>query len=202
MNNKVSLLLNIILLVAVGILFYLVLGKKSSSYSGFTGSKDSLMKGPGKMAYFELDSLENNYEYYKTIRKAFMEKDSIAQTTIARMKKDFQNRLDDAQKRGASMSQTEQLSLQKELGDMQNSIMAKQQQMEEDLTAERLRKLEDVRVHIQDFLKNYAKEKGYSFVLATSESSDNVYYKDTTRNITAELLYYLNKQDPKLGSAK
>jgi outer membrane protein len=99
------------------------------------------------------------------------------------------------------MSQAEQLSLSKELGNMQNAIMEKQQQIEEGLTAERIRMLEDVRVRIQDFLNNYAKEKGYSFVLATGEN-DNVYYKDTSRNITSELLYYLNKQDPKLGASK
>lgn len=201
MNNKVSLALNVLLLVLIGILFYLVLGKKSSGHADFSGSRDSSMKSPGKVAYFDIDSLQENYEYYKTIRKAFMEKDSIAQTTITRMKKDFQSKLDDANKRGASMSQAEQISLQKELGNMQNSIMAKQQQMEDDLSSEKMRKLEDVRTRIQDFLKNYAKEKGYSFVLATGES-DNVYYKDTTRNITADLLYYLNRQDPKAGSSK
>jgi outer membrane protein len=130
-----------------------------------------------------------------------LEKDSIAQTNIMAMKKDFQKKVEDANRRGASMSQEEQLSLSKELGNMQNAIMAKQQQIEEGLTAERIRMLEDIRVRIQGFLNNYAKEKGYSFVLATGEN-DNVYYKDTSRNITSELLFYLNKQDPKLGASK
>jgi outer membrane protein len=193
MYGKISLVLNVILVIAIGILFYLVLGKKSNNFSGFSGTKDSLTKVPGKLAYFELDSLENNYEYYKTVRKAFLEKDSIAQTNIAAMKKDFQNKVDDANKRGATMSQAEQLSLSKELGNMQNAIMEKQQQIEEDLSSERIRMLEDVKVRIQEFLKIYAKEKGYSFVLSASRE-DNIFYKDTARNITQELIYYLNQQ--------
>ena len=55
-----------------------------------------------------------------------------------------------------------------------------------------MRKLLEVKTRIQQFLRNYCKDKGYAYVFASDEN-DYLYYKDTVRNITPDIVRLLNE---------
>jgi outer membrane protein len=50
--------------------------------------------------------------------------------------------------------------------------------------------MQQAKMKIEDFLKLYNKDKNYAYIL--SSSSNIIYYKDTTYNITADLITGLN----------
>jgi len=60
------------------------------------------------------------------------------------------------------------------------------------MQSEYIQKQQGVKVKIQQFLKDYCKDKGYAYVLGTKEYDDFLYYKDTIRNITSDLIKGLN----------
>ena len=57
---------------------------------------------------------------------------------------------------------------------------------------ESFKRLQDVKRKVEDYLKEYNKDKGYSYVLTSSP--DLIYLKDSVYNITSDLIKGLNNQ--------
>jgi outer membrane protein len=76
---------------------------------------------------------------------------------------------------------------------LNSEYQQKEHDFDQDMQAEQLHKLQQVKTRIQNFLKTYCKNKGYAYVFATDEY-DNIYYKDTICNITSELVQLLNEE--------
>ena len=51
-----------------------------------------------------------------------------------------------------------------------------------------MQKMLDLKNKIQDFLKTYSIQKGYAYVFATSSDDNVIYFKDSLRNITTDIL--------------
>lgn len=186
--------LNIVLVVAVATLFYLFFSNKKTAHQvTYNQVADSASPSSFKIAYFESDSLEKQYEYYKQIRGAIRQKEEDNVRILTNLKNKYMARVKEFQQRGNSMSQNEQTSAQQELGQMEQEYGATQQQQGQDMQAESMRRLQEVKMKIQDFLKDYAKEKGYIFVFGSNEY-DYLYYKDSTRDITADVVRLLNER--------
>ncbi|PZP49754.1 MAG: hypothetical protein DI598_07090 [Pseudopedobacter saltans] len=204
MNNKFLLGLNVVLLIAVIFLFVLVFQLKSSLSKGGvtnTSSQATAAQPNGqtdpkiKIAYFELDSLSNNYTYYKNIRKSLSSKENQINSQLTSLKNAIINKAQYYQEKGPNMNQNEQIAAQQDMQKLQQNYGMKEQELTQQFHDETNKKLLDVRTRIQNFLKSYAKEKGYAYVVATSEDDNIFYYKDSVRNITTELVNGLNSLD-------
>ena len=188
--KKALLALNILLVVAVGYLFY-------QHYSYIT--KDEHEKNTNKaaeqnsfkIAYFELDSLQDNYEYYKEVRDVLTKKDQANAEKLNKIKNAYLNKAKEFQTKGPNLSQNEQSEYQQQLGKLQNDYSETEQNLGQEMQAESAEKLQAVKMSITDFLKTYCAAKGYAFVFASNES-DYLYYKDTVRNITPDIVKGLN----------
>jgi outer membrane protein len=55
-----------------------------------------------------------------------------------------------------------------------------------------MQKMQDVKTKIENFLKEYNKTKGYAYILAYEPGI--IYYRDSTLNITDDLVKGLNEQ--------
>jgi outer membrane protein len=53
-----------------------------------------------------------------------------------------------------------------------------------------MRKMQDVKMKVEDYLKEYNKSKGYTYILAYEPGF--IFYRDSSYNITADLLKGLN----------
>jgi outer membrane protein len=54
--------------------------------------------------------------------------------------------------------------------------------------------LDEIQKKINDYLEEYNKTAGYQFIFSTGEGNLTLYYKDTTLNITAEVIEGLNER--------
>ncbi|MEX6686866.1 OmpH family outer membrane protein [Danxiaibacter flavus] len=190
--NRFLIGLNVVLLIAVGVLFYLHFdgkGKSSQTVPAVKGPESATFK----IAYFELDSLQNRYEYYKEVRDNLAAKSEQNARDLRAKQDAYMKKVKEYQQKGPTMSQTEQSQYEQTLYQMQNDLRAEQEEKQQQLNTEGMRKLQDVKLKIQDFLKGFCQEKGYSYVFAASEE-DNLYFKDSTRNITDSVIFYLNAQ--------
>ncbi len=185
--------LNVIIALAVGYLFYLHFEYVSHDKHDIEVQKQAAANAL-KIAYFDLDTLQNNYEYFKEMRTYLTGKKNVMDQKLNRLRNEYTAKVNDYNKRGPSLSQTEQSQIQQELGAMSNNYQQQEQSMGDELQSETMEKMVNVRTTIQEFLKTYSKEKGYAYVFATSSDDNAMYYKDTLKNITPDLVKQLNER--------
>ncbi len=190
--NRILLLLNILLLGAVAYLYYLHYTYTSKDLHNQAKDKAAVLNS-FKIAYFELDSLENNYEYAKEIKDYLTKKDQGNANQLNKIKNSYLNKLKEYQQKGPTLSQSQQSDYQQTLMKLQNDYTETEQNLNNSMQTEAVEKMQQVKIKIQDFLKTYCAAKGLAYVFASSEN-DYLYYKDTVRNITPDIVNGLNDQ--------
>ena len=188
--NRFLLGLNIILLIALGYLYYAFYAKPTSPQIVKRTTDTSL--NHIKLAYFDMDTLEKYYEYAKETRDYLKGRNEAMESKLNKIRSDYTSKVNDYNKRGASMSQTEQSQMQEDLARMQNMYDQQQQSLSQEFQGEYMQKMLDLKNKIQDFLKTYSTQKGYAYVFSTSSDDNVIYYKDSLRNITPDIVDKLN----------
>src|SRR6476646_10842821 len=117
--NKISLLLNIVLLAAVSYLYYLHYNYTSADEKKHANEKAAVLNS-FKIAYFELDSVQNNYEYYRVVRDYLTKKDQSNAEKLNKIRQDYLNKYQEYQKKGPQLSEKEQNDYQQSLMKLQN----------------------------------------------------------------------------------
>lgn len=190
--KKFLIVSNFILIAAVAFLFY-------RSFSSGTTTKPVINhKNPddsirGKIAYFDLDSLQNQYVYFIEVRDYLKGKDDNNTRTLNKLRDNYMDKLKEYNQKGPNLSQAEQGQYQQELMQMQNDYQAKEQSVSQEMQAEAMEKMQGVKQKIQDFLKTYSTDKGYAYIFASNDN-DYLYYKDTVNNITKDIVGKLNDE--------
>lgn len=189
--RNILLVINIILVVLVGYLYYLHFSsvKKETVYK-MQHSNNGNQKNESKVAYIDLDSLQNNYTYYKKVKAEFESKQAAANDEISALQKKYQNRAMQLQQKSAGMNQQEQESAMQEINKMQQDLQAKKQSIDNDLYNYNSKMKEDILNRIQNFLKDYNKDGRYSYIF--SYEPGFMFYKDSTLNITPDVIEGLN----------
>jgi outer membrane protein len=191
--NKISLIVNVILIAAVGYLFYLHYDYINEDKRKHVEDKNKVLNS-FKIAYFELDSLQDNYEYYKEVKDYLTKKDQANSAKLNKIKTEYYNKAKELQNKGSSLTAQEQTEYQQTLMRLQNDYDQTTQDLSNQFQAEMTEKLQGVKLKIEDFLKSYCAQKGLAYVFGASANDNFLYYKDTIRNITPDLVKGLNEQ--------
>jgi outer membrane protein len=198
MNRNILLAFNVVLLILVGVLFYLHFSSSKQAAPAATKVMESTApSGPFKIAYFEMDSIENHYEYLKDVKNQLKAKENQLTGQLTSLKDRYMDKVKKYQQEAQSMTQERQGALQQELMQEQKMIQNKEQAMGADLQDESFKKMQVVNKTIEDFLKEFNRDKGYSYILAHQPGT--IYYKDTQYDITSEMLKGLNASYKKKG---
>ncbi|MGN6296799.1 MAG: OmpH family outer membrane protein [Ginsengibacter sp.] len=189
------LIINIVLLILVGYLYYLHFSDSRSTQTSqkLRNSENSSQNEKAKVAYIDLDSLQNNYGYYKKLKKDFEQKQTQANDEITALQKKYQTRAMQLQQKAATMSPAEQQDAMQEINKMQQDLQEKKQNIDNDLYNANSKMKEDILTRIQNFLKDYNKNGKYSYIF--SYEPGFMFYKDSTLNITPEVIEGLNNLD-------
>ncbi len=185
---------NIILLALVGYLYYLHYSDTKPNHYPVNSSKSSeISKEKSKVAYIDLDSLQNNYGYYQKLKTDFERKQSSANDQIASLQKKYQNRAMQLQQKAATMNPKEQQEAMQEINKMQQDLQERKQKIDNELYNDNSKMKEDILTRIQNFLKDYNKDGKYSYIF--SYEPGFMFYKDSTLNITPDVIAGLNNLD-------
>lgn len=191
--KNILLAINIILLILVGYLYYLHFKNHGKVVQAIKKSEEIVNDGKSKIAYIDLDSLQNNYKYYQQIKADFESKQSAANDEITAMQKKYQNRAMQLQQKASTMTQKEQQSAMQEINKMQQDLQTQKQSIDNELYNYNSKMKEDILMRIQNFLKVYNKDGRYSYIF--SYEPGFMFYKDSTLNITGDVIAGLNKLD-------
>lgn len=193
--KQFSIGLNILVLVLIGVLFYLHFDGKNKpakpvAVANNPGNNSNVSLASTKIAYFEMDSLQANYNYFKDALNHLKEKEQTMNMELAGMEKAYQKRVNEWQKKGASMSQSEADAAQRENAQLQQAYQSRKQSLEESFAKQSMEFKKDIKKKIEEYLEEYNRDKNYSYVL--SYEPDFIFLKDSTCNITNDLVAGLN----------
>lgn len=189
--NKLPFIISIAALAIAVIAMYRSREMKTSQ-SVITESKNT-GAGNFKVAYFEMDSIEANYQYVKDSYAQVKNKEEAINNELTGIARSNQQKINEWQQKGAQMTQAESQQVQKEYAQMQQNFQNRKDKLEQDLTEVRNNKLRDIRVKIEEYLREYNKQKGYAYIFSY-EPAVFIYYKDSAYNITPQLLEGLNEE--------
>jgi outer membrane protein len=183
--KSISWIVNGVLAVAVIVLFVLHFSANS------TPARASINdKGGVKIAYFEIDSIQNSYEFFKEVKSSLQVKDMENTKQLTNLKNEYIAKYQELQKNAQFLSQAEVASRQQDLVKAEKNYTNKEQQLSQELQEESFKRLQEVKKKIEVFLANYNKNKEFAFIL--SSNADLMYYKDSTYDITADIIKGLN----------
>jgi outer membrane protein len=190
--KNISTILSVIALFLVGVLFYFHFKNpqkpKTVSEAPATQASSSF-----RIAYFDIDSLEAHYGYFKEVSAQVKQKENAMNVELSGMEKTYQKKIAEWQKKGAAMSQAESEQAQQEYALMQQNYQSRKQSLQEELFKHSEDLKSDIRKKIENFLRDYNKQKNYSFIFAY-ESNSFMYARDTTYDITQDLVNGLNAE--------
>lgn len=189
--RNIAMIPGILALLLTGVLFYVVNLRPASVQAVNSGSAGSSPQSTFRIAYFNLDSLEAHYDYFKDVLDQVKSKESEMNAELSGMEKGYQKKIAEWQKKGNSMSKEESDQAQQEYAQMQQTYQMKKQTLQESLMKHNEDLKADIRKKIEEYLKEYNKNKGYTYIISY-ESNSFIYVRDTTYNITPDLIRGLN----------
>jgi outer membrane protein len=173
--KQLSLILSIIALGLATVLLFLHFKKDDSAKPPYVTTIPSPVNTTSpnssfKIAYFELDSLQNNYQYFKDELNKLKTKEESEQAELAQMEQEAANR---------------------EYQEMQQNFQARKQQLDQNISDQVTDTRKKIRAKLESYLKDYNKDKNYSYIF--SDFPEAIFYKDTLYNITNDLIKGLNE---------
>jgi outer membrane protein len=194
--QKISIALNTLLLVAVGVLFFMVFSlKKQISGGGDTNSAVALPlpKAEGKIMYINVDSLEASYDYFIKIKAQLERKGKANEAEIKNLYDGFQKTYQKYQQQGESMTEQQMAAAQQDLAEQEKSIRAREEMITSNYTKEAEKLNNQFLKNVQDYLKKKSKDHNYSYVLGYVKESNLLYVNDSL-DITKQVVGGLNAE--------
>lgn len=189
-----SLIFNIILLALIGVLFYLHFVSPKHAVTSLGKGRDTTSNKTGqfRIAYFELDSVTNSFKMVKDMKNQLSKEEESINNEFNRLQKMYSDKLAHYQGQAEHMTQVQSENANKDMLQLQETIRNKKQELDQRYQNTYMQKMQEVRTKVQEFLKEYNKDKGYSYIFGYEPGF--IYYRDTIYNITNDLIRGLNEQ--------
>lgn len=181
---------NVVLSVVAGVLLFLQFssGKKGGAGKG-KSIKDTATGKEFRIAYFEMDSVESNFNMVKDVKAQISIKETEYNNGLTSLDQQYKNKYNEFAQKG-QMSPEEIEAAQGVLKDLGESLKVRRQSLDQDYQDFVMRKNLAVKNAIENYLKEYNKEKNYSYII--SYEPGLFYFRDTAYNITADIIRGLN----------
>lgn len=145
------------------------------------------------LVYVDVNKLLDGYSRTKIVRAEFEDKAKILKSNVDSLVIGWQNELKDYEKNRSSYTKNELELKQELLGNKQQQINNYQQAIQKQIQDEDKKATQTVINDINDYVKEYGKNKGYKIIFGAS-GSGNIMYADEKTDLTETILKGLNKE--------
>ncbi|MEJ2883100.1 OmpH family outer membrane protein [Pedobacter sp. GR22-6] len=177
---------------AVAIVSVMAACQNKETAPATTKKTDVTVDANEKIVYVNSDSLLSKYQYFKDLKVKMDTKASAAQKDMAAKGQAFQREAAQYQQQANSMPANERAATEERLGRKQQELQAYQQNAGAALQNEQAIEQEKLYDTVADYLKGYAKKKGYKMVLTFSKSNPTILFADESLDVTSEVIVGLN----------
>jgi outer membrane protein len=191
--KNISIILNVVLIIAVTLLYI-------DRFSGndkeeLKAVNENVAENSGKIAYVNIDSLLNGYDYYNDKQTEFLKEQQKQEAklnskgkALERKAMEFQNKV---QKGLVTSNQAQQM--QNQLMREQQNLMQLKDQISMDMMNRQQQTLQDIYQNIVSAIKEYNKNGKYKMILGNT-GGQNVLVADSALNITEIIVEKLNEE--------
>ena len=186
--------LNIVLLIAVIVLYVLHFSGKTKNVEEQTGV--SAVVPNAKIVYINMDSLLSNYEQSRELNEAFLKKVENNRTELKMKAKMFEQEVVAFQQKldnNGFVTRERAEQAQADLMVKRQNLQKLDQELMETTQREQIELNQKLFTEITNFLKEYNKTKGYQLILSTTVGG-NVFYAEDGFDITKDVVNQLNQQ--------
>ena len=148
-----------------------------------------------KIAYVEVDSLMTQYDFAKDYSVTLQKKSNNARNTLTTKGNALQAAVNNFQQKlnnNGFTSREQAASQQAAIERQQRDLQELQARLENELASETAKFNETLRDSLQNFLKDYNKDKQFSLIL--TKQGDNILLADKRFDITNDVINGLNKR--------
>ena len=148
-----------------------------------------------KIAYVEVDSLMTQYDFAKDYSVTLQKKSNNARNTLTTKGNALQAAVNNFQQKlnnNGFTSREQAASQQAAIERQQRDLQELQARLENELASETAKFNETLRDSLQNFLKDYNKDKQFSLIL--TKQGDNILLADKKFDITNDVINGLNKR--------
>jgi len=190
--KNISTILSVIALVAIIVLFFLFINH-TEQIKKISVATEKQSASTFRIAYFDMDSLTAHYEYFKDGESQLKSKESVMNAELSSMQNKFQKKVAEWREKGSTMTQAESQQVQQEYASMEQNYQSRKETLGDEFAKEQGEIMSDIKKKIEIFLKDYNAQKNYAFIFAYDQTSF-IYYRDSTYNITNDVINGLNAQ--------
>ena len=187
--KNLSIILNVILLVAVLVLYFL----HFSGESGKDQQTEAVVTsaGPANIAYINSDTLLKNYEFSKVAAVELEKKKDELQAEYENRARGLQTEITNFQRNAQNMTMAQARAIEEYLTKKQQNLMRYQETLTQTLMQEEAKISNELYDKVADYLRDYGLANNFQLVL-TYQKGSGVLYANDSLNITQQIVVGLN----------
>jgi len=213
MKNSLQLVLNVVLTIAVAVLFYLHFASQSTAPSRkpvaavkTTDSTGTITTAPteetddlvavadtNKVAYVESGRMLDGYQGMKDARKTFETKARRWESQNQTLVRGFQTAVQQYQQKAEGMTQEQRATTEQQLQQRQAQVAQEQEKLQRQAQEEEAKMTQQVLERINKQIEKYGKSNGYRLILIAAPSG-TIAYGRKDLDITNAVLKHLNDE--------
>ncbi len=206
MSSRNSLILNVVLCIAVIVLYILHFTGESRKTSIGTNTKEDVWiedttlaqkaltsNRPLKVVFIRADSIYVKYEYFTNLKKGIEGKTRRSEAELEGEMKRLEKDYEDAQRRAQSMSKEQIMELEQRFGQRQQGLGQLRDRLAEELAVEEEKLNKQLRSKVQDYFNRIASENDFDYIVSYFPGS-NVIWANDSLDITSKVLNDLNRE--------
>jgi outer membrane protein len=188
--KNLSLVLNVVLLIAVGILYFMHFSENSDKEQETPEVESS---GEYTMAYINSDSVLQNYEFFKKIQGDLQKKTAQLEAEYQNRAQGLQKEVNDYQQNASNLTMGQARALEENLMQKQQNLQLYQQKLSQDLMTEENKMSQELYKKLSNFLREYGEANDLKMVVRFNQGSDVLYANDAL-DITQPVIKGLNEE--------
>lgn len=162
--------------------------KQASTPKASVQTANPAAKAGITIAYFDMDSLNEQIPYVRDQRKALESEQEAIANEYESAYRSMENEKNNFLKKGESITQQEAEAFQEKLMRRQQDVENNKQTKAQQLARKGAQVMEDMQKELKAFLAEYNHEQKFAFIMATSASMDMFFYKDSALDITQDVI--------------
>lgn len=189
--KNVSLVLNVVLLVAVAVLYYLHFSATPSAQS--SGSLISPVSGDPLIAFINSDSVLQNYKYLDVKRKELEAKTKKLDQEYRNRAQGLQNDITNYQRNIGNYTLSQARAAEEDIQKKQQNLRVYEQSLTQELMGEEAKLNKELYDRVTAYLKKYGQSNGLHIVFKFDQTSDVLFAGDSL-DITNAVIAGLNSE--------
>jgi len=146
-----------------------------------------------KIVFVNSDSLLTKYEYFKALKVKMETKTKAAESDYAAKQQAFQREVQQYQAQQNTLPADQRAATEQRLQRKGQELQAYQQNAGAALQNESAKENEALYNKVAEYLKGYAKTKGYKMVLTYSKGNSAILFADDSLDVTSDVITGLNE---------